>query len=260
MEKVYITVLGSGTCVPSLKRSSCSVLIQINQKKMLFDIGPGTTHRLLQTGLKIFDVSHIFLSHFHPDHTGELASFLFSFKYADSGHPKNPLTLIGGTGLSTFYEDLRNAFRHWIDLVPGQLDLIEMDIHGKDSIEFEFAAVESIPVDHNDESIAYKIKTPDGISVVYSGDTDYCENLITIAQNADLLILESSFPDQYKIRGHLVPSMAGEIAQKAGVRKLMLTHFYPECDSADIISQCRKAYDGPLILAQDLMTVPLGKG
>jgi ribonuclease BN (tRNA processing enzyme) len=45
------------------------------------------------------------------------------------------------------------------------------------------------------------------------------------------------------------------MAAKAGVRKLMLTHFYPECDRADIAAECRKTYDGPLVLAEDLMEI-----
>jgi ribonuclease BN (tRNA processing enzyme) len=58
-----------------------------------------------------------------------------------------------------------------------------------------------------------------------------------------------------KVEGHLTPSLAGRIAAEAGAKKLLLTHFYPECESADIEAQCRKTYDGPLILARDLMVV-----
>ena len=82
------TILGSGTCVPSLKRSACSVFIETGGKKILFDIGPGTMRRLLEAQTQIWDISHIFISHFHLDHTGELASFLFSNKYADGSKRK----------------------------------------------------------------------------------------------------------------------------------------------------------------------------
>ena len=108
---------------------------------------------------------------------------------------------------------------------------------------------------HNEESIAFRINGPDGSSVVYSGDTDYTENLIELARDADLLICESALPDDMRVNGHLTPSLAGEIATRAGVRKLVLTHFYPECDHADIEQECRKTYNGPLILAEDLMTI-----
>jgi len=60
-----ITILGSGTCVPSLDRSSCSVLLETGNSRLLFDAGAGTMRRLLKTHLQIFDITHIFISHFH---------------------------------------------------------------------------------------------------------------------------------------------------------------------------------------------------
>jgi ribonuclease BN (tRNA processing enzyme) len=48
-----------------------------------------------------------------------------------------------------------------------------------------------------------------------------------------------------------------DISAKAKVQKLILTHFYPECDKVDIEKQCRRTYQGPLILARDLMKVCL---
>jgi ribonuclease BN (tRNA processing enzyme) len=119
--------------------------------------------------------------------------------------------------------------------------------------QFKDFNVESAPVEHNEESIAYRITSAGGYSVVYSGDTDYSENLITLAKKADLLICESALPDDKGVKGHLTPSLAGEIATRAGVGKLVLTHFYPECDRADIEQECRKSYSGALVLAEDLM-------
>jgi ribonuclease BN (tRNA processing enzyme) len=60
------------------------------------------------------------------------------------------------------------------------------------------------------------------------------------------------------MKGHLTPSLAGDIATRAGVKKLVLTHFYPECDQANIEQECRKTYDGPLVLAEDLMRIEIG--
>ena len=80
--EISVTILGSGTCVPSLKRSSCSVLMKIKDSLLLFDSGPGTMRRLLEAGTTIFDISHLFYSHLHPDHTGELVSFIFANKYS----------------------------------------------------------------------------------------------------------------------------------------------------------------------------------
>ena len=48
---------------------------------------------------------------------------------------------------------------------------------------------------------------------------------------------------------------AGAAAAKAGVKHLVLTHFYPECDAADVGAQCRGTWQGPLTLAEDLMKI-----
>lgn len=250
-----ITILGSGTCVPSLKRSSCSVLMETGGLKLLFDSGPGTMRRLLEADTKIFDISYIFFSHFHPDHTGELVTFLFATKYPAKNHRKTPLTLVAGKGFSEFYNGLKKVYGHWIELEPGLLQIVELNNEVYDTHKFGNFKVESIPVEHNNESIAYKITSSGGISVVYSGDTDFSDNLVTLARNADLFICESALPDELKVEGHLTPSLAGEIATRANVRKLVLTHFYPECDKRDIERQCRKTYAGPLVLAKDLIKI-----
>ena len=93
--------------------------------------------------------------------------------------------------------------------------------------------------------------------MVYSGDTGYSENLIDLAQEADVLICESALPDSMRVKGHLTPSVAGEIATRAGVGKLVLTHFYPECDQVDIKQECRKTYSGHLVIAEDLLRIEI---
>ncbi|HAY38436.1 MAG TPA: MBL fold metallo-hydrolase [Desulfobacteraceae bacterium] len=254
-DKLSVTILGSGTCVPSLKRSSCSALMRTGDNILLFDSGVGTMRRLLEAGVEIFDVSFIFYSHFHPDHTGELAPFLFSNKYPDGSRRKKPLTLVAGNGFLKFYKNLKLVYGHWIELDTNLLNIIELDNTNYDKRRFDNFKVESIPVEHNPESIAYRITGSEGISVVYSGDTDFSDNLVMLSKDADLLICESALPDELKVKGHLTPSLAGEIAKRANVRKLVLTHFYPECDRADVEKECRKTYAGPLVLAEDLMKI-----
>ncbi len=258
---ISVTILGSGTCVPSLDRSACSILIQADDKNLVFDLGPGTMCRLLEAGVTIFDVSHVFFSHFHPDHTGELVPFLFANKYPDIHRRNQMLTLCGGTGFLTFYNQLKTIYNQWID-VSGRLNIIEFDNRRKDEHIFNGFTITTTPVKHSPESIAFKITAPGGTTVVYSGDTDYSENLIALAQNADLFICECALPDQMKTDGHLTPSYAGKMASLANVKKLVLTHFYPECGPpecgpADIKKQCRKTYAGPLVLAEDLLTIQL---
>ena len=113
-------------------------------------------------------------------------------------------------------------------------------------------------MEHIETIIGFLITTPGGTSVVYTGDTDLCDNTVTLARNADLLICESALPDGMKVPGHLTPSLAGEIATQANAKRLVLKHFYPECDMIDIETECRKTYHGPLLLAEDLMQIEVG--
>jgi len=253
-----VTILGSGTCVPSLERSSCAVLIETGGEKLLFDSGPGTMRRLLEAGSTIFEIGYIFYSHFHPDHTAELVPFLFATKYPNGAGRKAPLTIVAGKGFLDFYQGLKRVYGTWIELPPGDLRLIEMDAASYDVRRFERFTVESTPVVHREESIAFRISGKTGKSVVYSGDTDFSENLVSLAKGADLFICESALPDRLRSAGHLCPSLAGEMATRAGVKRLVLTHFYPVCDHADMEKECRKTYGGPLVLAEDLMRFEVG--
>ncbi len=250
-----VTILGSGTCVPSLKRSACSVMVTAGRAVIVMDCGPGTLRRLTETHTAVTDVSHVFLSHFHPDHTGELASFIFANKYPDRDRRKQTLTLIAGKGFFDFFNKLKSLYGHWVELPPERFRLLEMNTGTEDSTEFSDFSVGSIPVEHNPESLAYKITGPDGKTVVYSGDTDFSDNLIKLARGADLLICEAALPAAFKVPGHLTPPEAGTIATRAGVRSLVLTHLYPECDQADMIAECRQNWSGPLVLAEDLMRI-----
>jgi ribonuclease BN (tRNA processing enzyme) len=80
-----------------------------------------------------------------------------------------------------------------------------------------------------------------GKSIAFSGDTDVCEGLVEAARDANLAVFESSFPDGQKAVGHLTPGEAGEIASRSNAERLLLTHFYPECEGEDIFVQCRRS-------------------
>lgn len=244
-------ILGSGTIVPSLERSACSVLLKIGSQRLILDTGPGTIRRLLRTNTSIFDVSYICYSHFHPDHIAELVPFLFGLKYPDSSLQKTPLVIAGGKGFKQFFNGLKEVLGDWMTPEETWLKLIEID---RSNYYFKNFELRTARTEHRPESLAYRIQLPDGRSVVYSGDTDYCENLVNLAHRTDLLLCECSTPDESKCPGHLTPSLAGTIAQKAGVKKLVLTHLYPECEKVDLIAQAGKIFTGPIVVAEDLMT------
>jgi len=254
-EGIDVTVLGSGTCVPSLTRSACAVLMQVGRQRLVFDAGPGTMRRLLEAGTDIYHIDYLLLSHFHPDHTAELVPLLFANKYPDAGRRRKRLTVVGGPGLKRFFAALVAVYGHWIQLAAEMIHFIELGDRPENELQGEGFRITAAAVVHNPESLAYRVEIPSGASVVYSGDTDYADRLVTLAHQAGLLICESAVPDEEKIPGHLTPALAGRIASEAAVKQLMLTHFYPACDQVDVAAQCRRTYQGPLLLAEDLLTV-----
>ncbi|MBI9083888.1 MAG: MBL fold metallo-hydrolase [Desulfobacterales bacterium] len=253
-DRLSVTILGSGTCVPSLRRSACAVLVEAGSTSVLMDVGPGTMGRLLEARTEIFDITLICLSHFHLDHCGELPAFLFATRYPDAKRRQSPLILAGGRGLAEFVGGLKQVWGRWIE-PPAGLTMMEFGDGGDHRRPFDDFVLDARPVVHNPESTAFRITVPNGRSVVYSGDTDVCDGLVALAQGADLLICESAFPDELRVSGHLTPSLAGEMARRARVKKLVLTHFYPQCDAVDMAAQCRKTWQGPLVLAEDLMRI-----
>lgn len=252
-----VTILGSGTCTPRLARSASAVLVQTGPATILLDIGPGAMRRMLECDVDISGLTHIFLSHFHPDHTAELVPLLFATKYSDGPPRRRTLALLGGTGLKAFYKGLQAAYGDWIVLPSPLLTVQEIDTLAGEMLTFSGFTVTARPVLHRPESLAFRITGDTGTTVVYSGDTDACDSLVDVAQGADLFICEAATPDDEKLAGHMTPSLAGRTAARAQVKKLVLTHLYAACDQVDIVKQAGRTYKGPVIAAEDLMRFTL---
>ncbi len=251
-----IYIIGSGTCVPSLRRASPAYAMRIDNNILLFDGGSGTLRQLLKVNIQFQEVDYLFYSHFHPDHTGDLVHFLFASKYAPVYQRKEPFTIVAPTGFRTFYEGLKRVYNEWVVPREGLMKIVEMDGLTDSMKKFEDFLVLTCPMRHYENSIGFRIEAQ-GRAVVYSGDSDYCDDLIRLAKDADVFICECAFPDEMKVKGHLTPSLAGRIATLAQCKKLILTHFYPVCDEYDIYGQCRQEYTGELLIAEDLMKVSI---
>ncbi len=243
-----LTVIGSGTGVPSPRRGAPSLLLKVNGKNLLVDIGSGTLQKLLLLGLNYHDPDVIFLTHLHPDHISDLLPFLFACKYSLSPRTKD-LYIIGGRGFREFYEGMKSLYGHWVKGETYRLHVQEAPSGRRSLLGFEFV---TLPLDHTRSSIGIRIEA-EGKSIVFSGDTDYCPEIVELSKGADLLVLECSFPNYRKVKGHLTPALATEIAKEANVKKLLLTHFYPPCDEVDILEECGKGFEGEVILAEDMM-------
>lgn len=98
-----------------------------------------------------------------------------------------------------------------------------------------------------------------GRKIVYSGDTGPSETVVELARGADLLIHECTFDDEMLEwaveERHSTASQAAEIARKAGVRKLVLTHVSARySDALILVEQARRIFPDVLV-AEDLMEI-----
>jgi ribonuclease BN (tRNA processing enzyme) len=89
---------------------------------------------------------------------------------------------------------------------------------------------------------------PSGATLVYSGDTGYCDALVDLARGADVFLCEASWThDPSRPPNlHLSGTEAGMAAARAGVAELLLTHIPPWTSREDVISEAKAEFDGPV--------------
>lgn len=246
-----VTILGSGTAIPDKERGSPGVAVRSDDTLLLLDPGSGTLYRAARFGIDVSRVDGVLLSHLHPDHTGDLVPLLFAFRNPEWPR-EEPLSIFGPTDLIEFVRNLEAAYGAWIAAEGYPRDARVLP-PGPSS--FKGIRLRTCSVRHGPPAIAYEIADGGGKRLVYSGDTESCDDLAVFAEGADLLILECSFPEGEERPGHLTPSGAGRIAGRARCRRLLLTHFYPACRGHDLVTPCQRFYDGPIALAEDGLAV-----
>jgi ribonuclease BN (tRNA processing enzyme) len=249
---MLLKILGSGTCAISLKRSSPANYLRIGEKQALIDCGPGTLLQLEKAGLYYKDIDIVFITHYHIDHISDLDALIWVYKWGGLNRNKD-LIIVGPVGFKGFYEAYIKPLV-W-DTPAENFDVVIKEIC--DKIDFEEFVVECCKTEHTDESVAYKF-TENESSLVISGDTDFSEDLIGLAKGSNVLMLECSFENSMKVKGHLTPKECGDIAKRAGVEKLILTHFYPASPEIIRLNEAKEIFENT-VLAEDLMEIEIGK-
>ena len=244
-----VILIGTGVAVPSPRRRSPALLVEAGREKLLFDCGPDTLHGLARAGIDHRTVDRIILTHYHPDHTLGIPHFLFASRYELEPRKKN-IYLAGPPGLKKLLAGFRRIYPGWLE--GRGYRVIETVLEDK-TWAGEGWRLAASSVRHNPESLAYRIEDTTGRSAVFTGDTGYSKAVIGLAAGSDLLISECSFPDGVELDTHLTPTRAGEMAEKAGAKKLVLTHMYPPGDDVDLPAAAAKKFSGEVIRGEDGM-------
>jgi ribonuclease BN (tRNA processing enzyme) len=225
--------------------------VSLAADKVLVDGGTGTMRRLLEAGFHYRDVDYLFYTHIHPDHSLDLVAFLFATKHTPGFVRTKPLHILGPPGFRDFFDRLMGIFGDWVISEDYPLELEEMD--GGERV-FQSWKVGTRVLSHAVPTIGYRF-TEGGSVVVVSGDTDYCEAIVDLARDADVLVLECSFPDEFKVGGHLTPQFASQIARESRCKRLVTTHVYPMATPEGLAESCRRGFDGEVIAGRDLLKV-----
>lgn len=251
-----IILLGTGGAWPDADRSAPAFLVTENDEHYLIDCGGGVNHQLMRVGHHPKNIDTIFLTHLHIDHCVEFPSLVFgSYLTGKEGEYQ----VYGPKGTSHFTESIFDDTYNFAKDMMLRLRKKEIKINSQEVQEGKIfekngLSVFTTSVKHGIPSLAYKFVS-NSKSVVFSGDTAPCENIIEISKNVDLLVIECSFPEEFGPKpGHLIPSQISEIAKKANVGKVVLVHLFPPCKGKekDIIDKIKENYSKEVLIGNDL--------
>ncbi len=248
-----LIIMGSSFAVASAAADNSHLVLRADDETYLIDCAGRPVPRLKSVGVDCADLSGIIVTHFHPDHTYGLSILLMDMWLLGRKHP---LKVYGYKACIDKVEALMALYDP--HLWPGMftIDYVAVaEVPNAPLFESEAFAITTTPVEHMIPCMGMRIVTKaTGHVTTYSADTQPCQNVIDLAQGSDLLVHEATGEGW----GHTSPRQAGEIAQQAGVKSLVLTHYdVHQPDPEAMVAEAQSAFDGEVRLAHDFMRIAL---
>jgi len=272
-----VTLLGTGNPRPVMSRFGPSILVEAGKEKLIFDCGRGATQRLYQLKTPFSDITGLFLTHLHSDHTVGIPDLWLTGWVMGR---ETPLPVWGPEGTKAMMQHLEEAYAFDIHIrrdvdtkLPGAgAEVIAKDIGEGVAYQNQGVKVTAFLVDHGEIKPAFGYRVDyGGHSVTLSGDTRPSENLVKFAQGTDVLIHEVIDPEAYGdavtadsaaqrkkiIEHHTTPEQAGEIFTRVKPKLAVYSHIVPP-DVPNVVPHTRETYSGPLEVGEDLMSIEIG--
>ncbi|KUJ64968.1 MBL fold metallo-hydrolase [Streptomyces albus subsp. albus] len=241
-----LTVVGCSGSFPSAESACSSYLVEADGFRLLLDMGNGALGEL-QRYCGLYDLDAVLLSHLHPDHCIDMCGYFVARYYRFDGGRAHAIPVYGPAGTE------RRLVRAYDDVPDDDCMSEVFDFRTLTPGSFALGpfTVRVARVCHPVEAFGFRVEHG-GRSLVYSGDTGPCQALRELAEGADLFLCEAAFthgkediPDL-----HLNGRQAGEHAEAAGVRNLVLTHIPPWTDPQVNQRDAQEVFNGPVELAK----------
>ena len=245
---MQVTFLGTNGWYDSPAGNTVSALVRTHEYDIILDAGNGIAKA--DRYITQDRPTYLFLSHMHIDHIAGLHT-LCKFRF------KKSLSIYIQSGTRDQLTNFVNApYTVPFAMLPFENSLTELAA-GDHRLPF---AVTCLPLVHPEPCFGYRFEIG-GRVLAYCTDTGPCDNAVTLAQGADLLITECGLKPGVESPDwpHLNPEMAIAIARKAGAKRLALTHFGAEvyrtvAERTALSAQFAKEFPG-LVVATDDLTI-----
>jgi ribonuclease BN (tRNA processing enzyme) len=229
-----LTILGKYSPFPKAGGACPGYLIEYGDSVLLLECGSGVLSKL-QTMKSLFEVKDVVFSHLHFDHMADFLILRYAVATYDRlGQPVNKLNVYAPA-----QPQLEYSLLEYKDLV--NVTGIDKD---RQTVFIGELVVKFYAVEHGIPAYAIKICSPEK-TLVYSGDTRPCAAIEEAAKGADLFLCESSAAEaekEFAAAGHLTSAQAGELAAKAGVKRLLLTHIWPFYEEKQLLDEAREEF------------------
>lgn len=241
-----VTVIGYWGAFPNKDEATSGYLINSGNYNILVDCGSGVLSKL-QSYTDLWKIDAVILSHYHSDHIADI----FCFQYEASlslklGIRKKPLEIYAHN-LDPKFNDLNYKG----GTVAKKIDDKTILTFGDLNISFKWTK-------HAVPCLAMRFQEGEKV-IAYSGDTEWCNEIIDISRESDLFICETSIYNNLKgkIDGHLTAGEVGKIANMSKVNKLVLSHFPHYGNSDDLVNEAKEEFSGEIYKAKTGLTFQL---
>ncbi|MCS7476038.1 MBL fold metallo-hydrolase [Umezawaea endophytica] len=239
-----ITVLGCSGSVPGPGLPTSGYLVEVDGFRIVADLGAGTFGKL-QTRCSPFEVDAVVLSHLHLDHCADFAA-LTTFRRHHPRPPYDPrvrkLPVHAPSGASARLANAHAATRS----EPESLeDVFEFSTLRPGTFRLGPVTVTVAQMRHICEAYGFRFEAG-GRSLVFSGDTAACRELVELARGADVLMADTAWQDRGSRPDnlHMSGREAAEIAAEAGVGRLLLTHVLPWSNRDAVLADAVHVFPG----------------